>query len=64
MNKVTVRITKSISPHAWYTNSIGKSFEVYDDGRDYILVEDYDKSHNVMWRHIDKDDCVEVKSDD
>lgn len=63
MNKVTVKITKSTSPLAWYANLIGETFEVYDGWRDYTVVEDYDRRHGPVWRHINKGDCTEVKNE-
>ena len=60
--KITqVKITRSASPVAWYAHLIGKSFEVYKDRRDYILRADYDRGHKSYWRHISKDECVEVE---
>lgn len=43
---------------------IGETFEVYDNGRDYVLAEDYDRGHSAMWLHIAYDDAVVVEADD
>jgi len=64
MKTVRVKITGSTSALAWYADLVGQVFEVYDGGvyrLDYILKEDYDKGHSAPWRHISKDDCVEVE---
>lgn len=54
-----VKITKCSYPQAWYNDSIGEVFTVYQTifGKDYILKEDYDMGHNTLWRHIDIKDC-------
>lgn len=59
MDELTVRIVKARMPSYWYASLEGMTFKVYDNGRDYILKEDYDLGHRCPWRHMDKGD-VEV----
>lgn len=46
----------------WYHRMEGQDFQVYDNGRDYILKEDKDKGYGASWRHISKDDCLEARA--
>lgn len=60
MKRLNITITKCSGQHYWYKDLIGQKFNVLDNvGRkDYILSEDYDKGHNAIWRHIDKEDTI------
>jgi len=61
MRTLFVKITEpSEHPQCWYYNRVGEVFQVYEWAKDYVLKEDYDKGYKFMWRHIDKEDCVEV----
>ena len=59
MNVVTVVIMHG-PPCAWYEDLVGEQFCVYDNGRDFIVKEDYDRGSQYPWCHIDKRDCATV----
>ena len=59
MDELTVRIVKAGEFSYWYARLEGMTFKVYDNGRDYILKEDYDAGYECPWRHMNKED-VEV----
>jgi len=58
-----VKITGCTFEQGWYRNRIGEEFDVDNAGgvKDYVVWEDYIGSCNT-WRHIQKQDCVEVKT--
>ncbi len=57
MSVISVEIERCSSKSAWYVHCVGRVFEVYARGRDYVLKKDYDRGHDTTWRHIDKSDC-------
>lgn len=62
MKVLQIRILKSSGSYYWYANLIGVILFVYDNKRDYILKEDYDRGMNAPWRHIDKEDAEIVET--
>jgi hypothetical protein len=61
MKAISVKIEKCTHSKAWYKNSIGSYFTVYDDRKDFIVKADYDSGYRSAWRHIDKQDCLILK---
>jgi len=59
-----VRITGCSRSSWWYASAIGQEFDVVEGAGNYehVLLEDYEKGWNYTWRHIDKKDCVVVKT--
>jgi len=60
MRITEVQILRAGKPTYWYAGLKGSIFTVYDNRRDYILKEDYDRGYHAAWRHIDKDECREA----
>jgi hypothetical protein len=60
MRRLTVFVLAAQRSSYWYADLLGLSFEVYDDGRGYVLAEDYDLGRNAPWRHIVYDDAAEI----
>jgi hypothetical protein len=60
MTKLTAKILKANEPTYWYAGMEGETFDVYRFGSSYVLAEDYDRGPEVIWRHIDDDDCEVV----
>lgn len=56
MKELQVQIIKG-ERSCWYHDLVGRVFTVYENRRDYILKEDYDRSHRAVWRHILKEDA-------
>ena len=64
MEQVIIRITKASELTYWYAGLEGETFITYKSRRDYILKRDYDRGHEIAWRHIAFDDCEVVQGED
>ena len=62
MRILKVEVIKADSPSYWYSGLEGETFTVYDNRRDYILKEDYDRGHHAIWRHLEKEDVKPSES--
>jgi len=61
MRELKVEVIKANSLSCWYSGLEGNVFTVYDNRRDYILKEDYDRGHRAIWRHLDKEDVKSLE---